>query len=73
MLRRMNDVKTNMENMYLGHPITYWLELQKKAEKLGLEDYISEIAYLRGRVNFYESRILEMSEVMQKKSIWRKE
>jgi hypothetical protein len=51
---------------FLGHTMEYWLELQKKAEELAVTDYIEEIAKLRGKVSFYESRIQQMVEMRDK-------
>lgn len=44
------------QDLFLGHPISYWLELQKRADKLDVVDLLDEIAELRGKVSFYESR-----------------
>jgi len=54
----------------LGHPIGFWLELRRMYEEnlgrsLGSERLILEIADLRKRVSFYESRISEMAEIMK--------
>lgn len=51
---------------FLGHPFKYWVELEKKAEILDVVDYVAEIAELRGKVGFYESRIKQMNELMNK-------
>ena len=47
----MEDLK------FLGHDPKYWLELEKYAKKLDITDFIEEIATLRGKISFYESRI----------------
>lgn len=52
----MTDLK------YMGHDINYWLELQKKADTLDVVKWLEEVAELRAKVSFYESRIKEMSE-----------
>lgn len=54
-----------MESTYMGHDINYWLELEKKAEELGVIDYLEEISKLRGKVSFYESRIEQMNRLMK--------
>jgi len=46
---------------FLGHTIPYWLELEKKAKQLNVVKLIQEIAKLRGKVSFYESRLEEMN------------
>jgi len=49
-------------DLFLGNPMNYWIELQRRVE-LGAADalekkvLIQEIADLRGKVSFYESRI----------------
>lgn len=42
---------------YLGHTVKYWLELERRAEKLDVTDWIEEVAGLRAKVSFYESRL----------------
>ena len=59
-----------MTGFYYGKPIAYWLELErlgKKAADLNAEHLIREIADLRAKVNFYESRIREMNVIMERK------
>ena len=51
---------------YLGHDANYWLELERKAVKLEAVDFLEEIAKLRGKVSYYESRIKEINEFMIK-------
>lgn len=51
---------------YLGHDAKYWLELEKKARELNVVDFIEEIVSLRGKVNFYESRIEQLANFMKK-------
>lgn len=56
----------NMEELYLGHDVKYWLELEKRVLTLGVMNYLEEIAILRAKVSFYESRIKEMDEFSKK-------
>lgn len=51
---------------FLGHTIEYWIELDKKAEDLGVVNWLAEIAELRGKVSYYESRIEEMNKFKNK-------
>jgi len=51
--------------LFLGKPITYWLELNRKMEDLQLDKLIMEMATLRAKVSFYESRINEMEKFMR--------
>lgn len=59
------DGKKDYLDKYLGEKPNFWLELKKDAEKEGKTNYIREIANLRGKISFYESRIKEMSEIME--------
>lgn len=54
------------EFRYMGHEHGYWLELQRKAETLNAVHLLEEIATLRSKVSFYESRIKEMEVIMNK-------
>ncbi len=46
--------------MFMGKPMSYWIELNTQAEIKGVEEYIKENALLRAKVSFYESRIEQM-------------
>ena len=63
--KRITDKITEKEKtdpmVLLGHPLEYWIELQERADKLAVTDCIAEIAALRAKVSFYESRIDELS------------
>ncbi len=55
--------------LYLGHTIEYWLELEKRAKEIGgtnMTDLIQEIATLKGKLSFTEDRIRQISEVLSK-------
>lgn len=47
---------------FLGHPVNYWVELQKQAQKLNLESLLADNASLRSRVSFYEDKLKEMEQ-----------
>jgi hypothetical protein len=50
---------------FMGHDFSYWTELQKRVDDIpNAERLLSEIAVLRAKVSFYESRICEMREFM---------
>lgn len=57
-----------MDNIttFLGEPVSYWIELQRRAETLDCVKLISEIADLYSKVGFYERRIKELSEFMNR-------
>lgn len=55
-----------MLEKFLGHDIAYWLELQERVDTLGVANYLQEIADLRGKVSFYESRINELNDFKNK-------
>jgi hypothetical protein len=57
-----------MMNTFMGQEISYWSELQNKAERLEVVDYIQEIANLRAKVSFYESRIDAIQNFREKLS-----
>lgn len=54
-------------NEYLGRPVSYWVELHLRADELDLVRPLIEIAELRAKVSFYESRIDEINNF--KKSV----
>lgn len=53
---------SDVPSLFLGKPPAYWLELEKQAKALHYDRLIAEIALLRAKVSFYESRIEEMSK-----------
>jgi hypothetical protein len=53
-----------MEAKFLGHPISYWIEVQHQIESERAVDFIEEIGYLRAKVSYYEKRIHDMSVFM---------
>lgn len=60
-----------MEDLYLGKTMKYWLELERLPREMKYEGLILEIANLRSKVSFYESRIEEMArfaELVEKNS-----
>lgn len=54
----------NMEDMFLGHSFSFWIEVKRKIEMDGVVDFLEEIAYLRAKVSYYEKRISDMSTFM---------
>jgi len=50
-------------DLILGHSFEYWMTLQQRAEELKVVDLIEEIAKLRGKLQFYESRIEQMESL----------
>jgi len=57
-----------IEDTFLGHPIRYWMELGRRVDELPFDaaKLLKEIAELRAKVSFYESRITEMEEFKKK-------
>lgn len=51
---------------YMGHPMNYWIELEKQAQKLNVMDFIQEIADLRARLSFYDSRLNQIQNLRDK-------
>lgn len=62
----MNEYITN----FMGHPLDYWAELEKRfqagAGSPRASDLLEEIIKLRAKVSFYESRISEMAGMLPK-------
>lgn len=59
-------------DVFLGKPLAYWLELQRRIDAHGIdclqnERLLSEIIELRGKLNLYESRIKEMYRFMEER------
>ena len=53
--------------VFLGHPAEYWLEVEERMRRsasFDTADLIQEIATLKGKVAFYESRISQMASLM---------
>ena len=55
-------------NEFLGHPISYWIELQKRVDRLEATRWLEEITVLSAKVYFYEKRIREMEEFRKSNS-----
>jgi hypothetical protein len=53
-----------MPGMFLGEEYEFWLALKERADRLDATNLIREIAVLRSKVSFYESRIKAMSTFM---------
>lgn len=58
--------------LFLGQSTEYWIELQRQVEENGpaafsKERLIAEMAALRAKVSFYESRISELNQFMSSK------
>lgn len=49
---------------FMGHPIRYWIELEKHAQELNAVELLEEIAGLYAKVGYYEKRVKEMSEFL---------
>lgn len=54
-----------MPELFLGETFDYWIELKRQAEELKCDKLIGEIATLRAKVSFYETRIDDMNRFMQ--------
>jgi hypothetical protein len=52
------------ERVVFGHPVGYWLALQARADELGVAELIGEIAELRGRQAFCESRLNQIAAAL---------
>ena len=56
------------EGLFFGEPMKFWKELKRHADVLEVTDWINEIAELRAKVSFYESRIQQM-QVFKERNI----
>jgi len=52
-----------MELQFMGHPASYWVELQNRADELNVSHLIQELADAYAKIGFYERRISEMHEL----------
>jgi hypothetical protein len=56
---------------FLGHPVDYWMELDRRFTEDGAPDrsaLLQEVVDLRGKVAFYESRIEQMATLLPRRS-----
>lgn len=58
-------METPLDN-FLGHPLSYWVALEKHAQGLNVSSLIEELARAYGKIGFYEQRIKEMNTVLTK-------
>ena len=54
-----------MSDTLFGEDINFWIELRNQAMKKDIVDLIREIANLRAKVSFYESRIQQLGDFME--------
>ena len=50
-----------MDN-FLGHPTSYWFELQRRVNDLGVDDLLRDLATLSAKVNYYETMLKRMND-----------
>lgn len=50
------------ETQFLGHPIAYWLELQKRVDLLGVDHLLRDLADANAKVRYYEMQIDRLSD-----------
>jgi hypothetical protein len=53
------------ESLFLGKPIDYWFEVDKDLKDRGVQELVSEIATLRAKISYYESRISQLHDFMK--------
>ncbi len=49
---------------FLGESFDFWVGIREELEKEGTTDLYREIIKLRGKINFYESRIKQLVTIM---------
>ncbi len=52
---------SNSEALFLGESISYWLELQRKAQDLGVENLMRELVRANAKVRYYEEHLKAMN------------
>jgi len=55
------------EEIFLGKPISYWIEMKQGLQEKDPNEYLDEIVRLRGLISYYESKIKQLSEFMEKR------
>ena len=56
-----------MIDTFLGEPVSFWVELKKRADKLEVNDLLRDLAELSARVHFYEMHIDRMEQFRNRK------
>lgn len=56
------------ETLFLGKPISYWVELDRQPKQLCVQDLIAEIGKLRAKVSGYEFHIERMNQIQGDKT-----
>jgi hypothetical protein len=51
-----------IETEFFGHPIEYWMELQRRVEHLGVDHLLRDLAEANAKVRYYEMQIDRISE-----------
>lgn len=57
-----------MQDLFLGHTTSYWLELNKRPKELNVTDLIKEIVELKGKLAFITSRLQEITTALQEET-----
>lgn len=57
------------EALFLGKPVSYWVELDRQPKQLRVQDLIVEIGKLRAKVSSYEFRIERMNQIQGDKTL----
>lgn len=52
----------NNETLFLGKPVSYWIELQKQVDRLNATKLIEQLAVANAKVHQYEQAIDELNE-----------
>lgn len=59
----MEDNNPRPMGHWMGHPMSYWMELEKRAQELNVAHLVEELAIAYGKIGFYEKRIKEMASI----------
>jgi len=62
---RQRLIRIDAMTLYMGMPHEFWAELKEWSDDRGYTDLIQEVATLRSKISFYESRIDQMANFMK--------
>jgi hypothetical protein len=51
-----------MQSTFLGESYDYWFELKKRADELGVDHLLRDLAKLSAKVNYYETQIKRLND-----------
>jgi hypothetical protein len=55
-----------IDGTFLGHPIEYWIELNKRPKELKVEELLREIVVLKGQLQFTKEKLDYINKVLNR-------